>query len=106
MDIAFEQIGLQKALARAGSQGACVHPEWLALRARMLASHEAWRALDKERAEAATTARGSFDKIAARLVCVFQMDSGGVNPIDSANRNPGGDNLTAAAGTSRTGVRG
>jgi hypothetical protein len=106
MDITFEQTGWAKALVKTGGRGDCPHPEWHALRARMIASHEAWRALEMRRSDEAGIAIGSFDGRAARLICDFEAGLGRVNPIDSVNRNPDGDIHMVVAGTSRTGNRG
>lgn len=106
MDIAFEQNGWLQASALAGGANDSPHPEWHALRQRLIASQQAWRALTARQSDDEKRACGSFDGKAARLVVTFASGLHPVNLIDSANRNPGGDILVAVAGTSRTGVRG
>jgi len=106
MDIAFEQKWWPRTLSKGGGRSECPHPDWHVLRARMIASHHAWRTLQQQRSDEANAAQGSFDGRTARLIFEFENGFGRVNPIDSGNRNPGGDIHMAVAGTSRTGGRG
>ena len=89
-----------------GMKGSISEFELGVLRARMLASHEAWRTLQRQRSEEAKAVQGSFDGRTARLIFEFDTGFGRVNRNDSVNRNPGGDIHMAVAGTSRTGGRG
>ncbi len=106
MDIAFEQENWLVAPAWTGERSDCAHPEWHGLRARLVASSQARRALDQANCGNTASVCGSFDRPTARMLSALGQDAGPVNLTDSVNRNRGGDMHGAVAGMSSTGGRG
>lgn len=106
MEIDFEQENWQLVPAHDVSAGFASHPDWPALRARLLAAHDARQAMSRANDQLCFSASGSFDSDAAQILRNIRNQLGIVNRKDSANRNGVGAIDGSVADVSSTGGRG
>ena len=106
MEIAFEQESWITTPALPGGTSTSQHPEWHGLRARLMASRQAWSALKTDLSGDLMGACGSFDEATAKLLDVFDARLAGVNLKDSSDLKPDGAMNAHVAGTSNFGGRG
>jgi len=86
--------------------GACAHPDWHGLRARLFAGRAAHRALAGHCDRVAEAPAGSFDGAAAVAVLALRTANEAVNPSSWGDGKPAADKDAVVAGTTSTGDRG
>ncbi|MCB2047450.1 MAG: hypothetical protein KDE32_04395 [Novosphingobium sp.] len=106
MNIVFDPGQWSPAAPEGDALLGCAHPDWHALRTRLLAAVEARNALDEFQGTGPVRAFGSFSRRAAfsleRITERFDL----VNQTSSVNRKRGGCTVTYVAGMNDTGERG
>ena len=81
------------------------HPEWAALRARLMAARESFCVFGQNAGAQATPNRGSFDPAAAHRLATYGQDRNAVNPdaLGNCKSTRGNDALVAATNTGERG---
>jgi len=105
MNIVFDPAEWSSAGTGDAGQGACAHPDWHGLRARLRASFEARAALGRIASNRPSRASGSFSQPAALSLGRMQVACRPVNQTTSTYRKGDGAIVAHDAGTTRPGDR-